>query len=87
MNRVVPPATLHRRGARLKPHESERVERLARVVATALHVWGDEADARAFLTTEHALLKGRRPIDVALSELGARRVEQLLWSLFHGLPA
>ena len=87
MQRVIPSATFHRRGEELKPQEGERVERLARVIATAEHVWDSVDDARAFLSTEHARLGGKRPIEVALTELGARRVENLLWSLFHGVAA
>ena len=87
MQRVIPSATYHRRGDELKPQEGERVERLARVIATAEHVWDDVADARVFLSTGHAMLGGKRPIEVALTELGARRVETLLWSLFHGVAA
>jgi putative toxin-antitoxin system antitoxin component (TIGR02293 family) len=85
MQRVIPPATFHRRGEGLKAQEGERVERLARVIATAELVWDSTDDARAFLSTGHAMLGGRRPIEVALTELGARRVENLLWSLFHGV--
>lgn len=87
MQRVIPAATFHRRGEGLKPQEGERVERLARVIATAEHVWGSADDARTFLATEHAMLSSKRPIEVALTELGARRVEHLLWSLFHGVAA
>ena len=87
MQRVIPSATFHRRANGLKPQEGERIERLARVIATAEHVWGDVGDARAFLCTDHAMLGGKRPIEVALTELGARRVESLLWSLFHGIAA
>jgi putative toxin-antitoxin system antitoxin component (TIGR02293 family) len=87
MQRVIPSATFHRRGEDLKPQESERVERLARVIATAEQVWDNTEDARAFLSTAHAMLDGKRPIEVALTELGARRVEHLLWSLFHGVAA
>ena len=65
----------------------ERVERLARVIATAEHVWDSADDARAFLSTGHAMLGGKRTIEVALTELGASRVENLLWSLFHGVAA
>ena len=57
------------------------------MIATAEHVWDDVDDARAFLSTGHAMLGGKRPIEVALTELGARRVENLLWSLFHGVAA
>lgn len=87
MQRVIPSATYHRRGEDLRPQEGERVERLARVIATAEHVWDSADDARAFLSTGHAMLGGQRPIEVALTELGARRVENLLWSLFHGVAA
>lgn len=87
MHQVIPAATYHRRGDDLKAHESERVERLARVIATAEQVWDNTDDARAYLTTGHAMLGGKRPIEVALTELGARRVETLLWSLFHGVAA
>ena len=87
MLRVIPAATFHRRVEGLKPQEGERVERLARVIATAEHVWDSVDDARVFLSTGHAMLGGKRPIEVALTELGARRVENLLWSLFHGVAA
>ncbi len=86
IDRIVPPATFKRRKAVLKPEESEKVERLARIIATAEDVWNDPDDARRFLTAPHALFGGRRPIDLARTELGARRVEELLWQIAHGLP-
>lgn len=85
--RIVPEATYKRRKDLLKPEESARTERLARVVATAEYVWDDREDAHAFLTASHPELGNRRPVDVALTELGARQVEDLLWKLFHGLAA
>lgn len=60
--------------------------RLAWIVATATSVWSDEDDAREFLSTPHPKLEGRTSLDVALTELGARRVEELLWN-FYGPPA
>lgn len=87
LHRIVPEATLKRRQERLSAEESERAERLARVYATALHVWGNDDDARAFLAAPHPMLEGRVPLEVSLSELGARRVEELLWQLYFGLPA
>jgi uncharacterized protein (DUF2384 family) len=33
------------------------------------------------------MLGGRTPLDVAMTELGARRVEALLWRLFYGSTA
>jgi uncharacterized protein (DUF2384 family) len=37
--------------------------------------------------TAHPLLGGNKPLDVAMTELGARRVEELLWRLFYGMSA
>jgi putative toxin-antitoxin system antitoxin component (TIGR02293 family) len=83
---IASPATLKRRRERLKSDESERTERLARIVATARHVWGEEELARRFLNQSHKMLRERAPIEVAMSELGARRVEALLWDIYYGLP-
>ncbi len=85
--RVIPEATYKRRRDQLRADESERTERLARVIATAEYVWDDADDARRFLTSPHALLDGQRPIDVALTELGARSIEEILWKLYYGLAA
>ncbi|NUY06104.1 antitoxin Xre/MbcA/ParS toxin-binding domain-containing protein [Paraburkholderia youngii] len=85
--RIVPEATFKRRRDVLSPDESEKAERLARIFATAEYVWDSEVDAREFLNTPHPLLDGRTPLDVSMTELGARRVEELLWKLFYGIPA
>jgi putative toxin-antitoxin system antitoxin component (TIGR02293 family) len=84
--RVVPEATFKRRKDRLSEAESERTERLARTIATAEYVLGDKELARQFLINPHAMLNGKSPIETALSELGARRVEQMLAGVFYGLP-
>ena len=83
---VVPAATFKRRKDRLTREESERTERLARVAALAEDVLGDAPSAGAFLRERHAMLEGRRPLDVALTEVGSRRVEEILVSVRHGLP-
>ena len=85
--RIVPEATFKRRRERLSAAESEKAERLARVYATARHVWDSDQDALAFLHAPHAMLGGRAPLEVAMTELGARRVETLLWRLFYGIAA
>ncbi|WP_068638991.1 antitoxin Xre/MbcA/ParS toxin-binding domain-containing protein [Thauera butanivorans] len=87
LRRVVPEATFKRRRDRLSAAESEKTERLARVYATARHVWDSDEEALAFLHTPHAMLDGRPPLEVAMTELGARRVETLLWRLFYGIAA
>ena len=83
---VVPQATFKRRASRLRPSESERTERLARVIAAAEMVWDDREEAREWLTQPHPELSGRTPIESALTDLGARRVEQVLDRLEYGLP-
>lgn len=85
--RIIPPATFKRRKDVLSAEESERTERLARVIATAEYVWDDPQEARRFLTTPHPLLNGQTPYDAAMTELGARHVEEILWRIFHGLAA
>ena len=87
MNRIVPEATFKRRRDRLSAAESERTERIARVMASAEFVWAARSDARRFMTTPHPALRGRSPLDASLRELGARQVEEILDRIFHGLPA
>jgi putative toxin-antitoxin system antitoxin component (TIGR02293 family) len=87
MHRVVPEATYKRRRERLSPAESERTERLARVVATAEDVWQDREQAKRFLTTPHPEIGGKTPLDAALTELGARLAEEVMARIVYGLPA
>lgn len=82
---VAPRTTLMRRRTAFTRSESERLERIARVVATARYVWDDVTAAERWLNEPHPILGGR-PIDVAAGELGARRCEDLLWQIFYGQP-
>jgi putative toxin-antitoxin system antitoxin component (TIGR02293 family) len=86
MYQIVPEATYKRR-SRLSRPESERTERLARVIAAAEHVWDSREDAREWLTRPHPELGNRTPLDSAMTELGARRVEELLDRLYYGITA
>lgn len=81
--KVVPQSTYKRRKEKLSAEASGRTERLARVYATTLYIWQDEGDAQGFLTQPHPLLNGRKPIEVAMTELWAKRVTQLLWQLAY----
>jgi putative toxin-antitoxin system antitoxin component (TIGR02293 family) len=87
LHRIIPEATYKRRKDNLSADESARAERLARIFATAEYVWSSEHDAQAFLTTPHLMLQGQAPLDVSMTELGARRVEELLWRLYYGIAA
>lgn len=83
---IVPRTTLRRR-TRLTTEESERTERLARLVVLSEEAWEDREAAREFLLSPQPQLGGDRPVDLALTELGAREVEELLLRLEYSLPA
>ena len=72
-----------RRSKRLTLVESDS---LARVVATAAHVWNNKEKAGLWLTTSHPLLMRETPIESASTDPGALRVTEILWSLFFELP-
>jgi putative toxin-antitoxin system antitoxin component (TIGR02293 family) len=85
--RIVPKTTLQRRrGERLSPEESQRLERLARMAALAEAVWENQVLAHEFLTSAQPQLGGERPVDLAMSDLGTREVEGLLIKLEYSLP-
>ena len=84
-NRVVPRASFQRSKILSAAH-SATTERLARITALARNVWEDDAKAQRFLWAEHPELGGRKPIEAALTELGAREVEEVIQRGLHGLP-
>ena len=86
-NFIAPPATLKRRRTRLSPAESQRLERLARIVAMTEQVWQEPTQAAEFLTRKHRGLGGKTPLQMATTDLGVRQVEELLASIEFGLPA
>ena len=85
-HQIVPRTTLQRRGARLSLEESQRLERLARMVALAEFVWEDSERAIEFLTNAQPQLGGNRPVDLVRTDLGTRQVETLLYGLEYSLP-
>jgi putative toxin-antitoxin system antitoxin component (TIGR02293 family) len=85
LHRVVPSATFKRR-TRLKLHESEKTERLARVIALSELLWDDAQAAQRFISAPHPELQNRSPLDCAGTELGARQVEDVVMRAIYGLP-
>jgi len=83
--RIVPKAT-YLRHERLNPPHGQRAERLARVFAMAEAAWADPGEARRFMNAPHPELGGRTPLEAAMTELGARQVEEVLERGLHGLP-
>jgi len=54
--------------------------------ALAEYVWESRDAAQQWLTTPLPLLGDEAPLDLAATDLGARRVEDVLWKLEHSLP-
>lgn len=84
----IPRRTLARRKIeeRLKPDESDRLVRLARVFAKALHLFdGDRESATLWLTDLNVALGRVAPIDYARTELGADEVENLVDRIEYGI--
>ena len=85
LHRVIPSATFKRR-TRLKLHESEKTERLARVIALSELLWDDAEAAQLFINAPHPELGNRTPLECASTELGARQVEDVVMRAIYGLP-
>jgi putative toxin-antitoxin system antitoxin component (TIGR02293 family) len=86
---VLPRKTLaHRRKAgTLTPEQSDRLLRVARVVALAEETFGDRDKAAAWLRRPTLPLAGERPLYLLDTNEGAREVETLLGRIAHGIAA
>lgn len=87
---VISPRTLkHRkaRGERLSDEETDRLVRVARIVALANNVFGDPRKALLWLRTESERMGGRRPLSMLRTDAGGRLVESRLWQLDEGIFA
>jgi len=73
-----------RRTGRLARFESDRLYRLARVVALAHHSLGDRDRVMRWLRHPNRALGGLAPIAAIDTELGARQVENVLGRIAHG---
>lgn len=86
----VAPRTLTRRkvAGRFRPDESDRLLRASRVYGKALDLFeGDRPTARTWLSTPKQALSGKMPLELAVTEVGAREVENLIGRLEHGVFA
>ena len=84
----IPPRTLARRKLedRLRPDESERVLRIARIFDLAAALFEqDLASANVWLREPKKALGGVAPLAFARTEIGAREVEHLIGRLEHGV--
>jgi putative toxin-antitoxin system antitoxin component (TIGR02293 family) len=73
-----------RRRGRLARFESDRLYRMARLLALARESLGDGARASRWLKRANRALGGVPPVTALDTELGARQVENLLGRIAHG---
>ena len=73
-----------RRTGRLARYESDRLYRLARIVALADESLGDHERAVRWLKRSNRALGGIAPVEALDTELGARQVENILGRISYG---
>ncbi|MGA6983870.1 MAG: antitoxin Xre/MbcA/ParS toxin-binding domain-containing protein [Candidatus Sulfotelmatobacter sp.] len=73
-----------RRSGRLARFESDRLYRLARIVALAQESLGDRDGATRWLKRSNRALGGIAPVSAMDTELGARQVEAVLGRIAYG---
>ncbi|MBZ5521024.1 MAG: DUF2384 domain-containing protein [Acidobacteriia bacterium] len=84
----IPKRALARRqnAGRLGSEKSERLLRIAVIVEKILDLFeGDRDAASRWLTTPRKALDRRSPLDCSRTEIGARKIENLIGQLQHGI--
>jgi putative toxin-antitoxin system antitoxin component (TIGR02293 family) len=85
---VISPRTLkHRkaRGEHLSLEETDRVVRVARIVALAENVFGNREKALLWLRAPDDRIGDRSPLSMLQTESGGRLIENMLWQLDEGV--
>ena len=87
---VLPRRTYHRRRAengRLTAEESDRAERVARLLALAQLIFDDQVRAARWLSKPKQRFDRHSPIELMRTGVGARVVEELLLQSYFGFSA
>lgn len=86
---VLPRKTLanRRKLGTLTPEQSDRLVRVARLLATAEETFGSQDKAGIWLRRPTTVFGGERPLDLLDTDEGAREVETLLGRISHGIAA
>jgi putative toxin-antitoxin system antitoxin component (TIGR02293 family) len=86
---VLPRKTLanRRKLGTLRPEQSDRLVRVARVLAAAEDTFGSREKAGHWLRRPTTALAGKCPLDLLDTDEGAREVETLLGRIAHGIAA
>ena len=84
---LIPTRTLARRKktGRFAPGESDRIYRMARLLAMAMTVLGSKEKAARWFTKSNRALGGRTPIEVSKTDAGAIEVVNILGRIDLGV--
>jgi putative toxin-antitoxin system antitoxin component (TIGR02293 family) len=86
---VLPRKTLanRRKTGTLNPEQSDRLARVARIIATTQDVFGSPDKAHKWLRRPTAALENHAPLHLLDTDEGTRLVEGLLGRIAHGIAA
>ena len=87
---VIPARTLKHRRSRKQPlsrDESDKLARLMRVFDQAVAVFGEVAQARAWLNAPKKRFDDRTPLHMLRTDFGGRMVEEMLGQIDEGMFA
>ncbi len=87
---VIPRRTLAKRrqmGGTLTAQESDRLARVARILGRAEEAFQNAEKAHRWLRKPNRALEGQVPLELLVTEAGARLVEQALLRITHGIFA
>jgi putative toxin-antitoxin system antitoxin component (TIGR02293 family) len=70
---------------RLSPDESDRLYRLARVLAHANRVFEDPDESADWIQTPNAALGKQQPLRLLDTDIGVQQVDQVLGRIEHGI--
>jgi putative toxin-antitoxin system antitoxin component (TIGR02293 family) len=70
---------------RLAPDESDRLYRLARVLAHANRVFEDPDESADWIQTPNAALGKQQPLTLLDTDIGVQQVDQVLGRIEHGI--
>ncbi len=77
--------TRRKKERRLRPDESDRLVRLARILAQAVDVLGTKEKVAQWLRRPNRVLGGETPLAMLDTDLGARQVEEVLGRIEAGV--
>jgi putative toxin-antitoxin system antitoxin component (TIGR02293 family) len=73
--------------SRLDPATSDRLARLARILALATDVLASQAHAVEWLRESSDALGGRTPLEMMTTDVGTEKVTNMLYQMDHGVYA